>query len=227
MSINETKKYHARKLRKNGMSYSEILREVKISRSTLSRWLRDIPLSNEQKRMLEGRNISRYAGCKARQQERIRLTKKIISESIAETDNLIENKLFLSGLMLYWAEGTKRGEEMVNFSNSDPNMIILMMKWFRSICQVKEEKFRLQIHIHSMLPEQKIKEYWSKITNVPLAQFHKLIIKKTSLGHRKNILYKGTCCIRVCDKNLFRRIMGWKIGILDKFEIKDNYQIPQ
>ena len=129
--------------------------------------------------------------------------------------------------MLYWAEGTKRGEEMVNFSNSDPNMINLMMKWFRKICQVKEERFRIQVHIHSLLTPQYVKNYWSKLTGISIKQFHKLMIKKTSLGHRKNILYYGTCCIRVCDKNLFRKIMGWKIGVLKKFDLKDNYIIPQ
>jgi hypothetical protein len=223
----ETNKNLARRLRQKGKSYSEILKLVKISKSTLSLWLRDIPLSEKQKRKLEGRTKSRYSGSKARQQARINLTKEIIENSKRESNNLLKDKLFLSGLMLYWAEGTKRGEEMVNFSNSDPNMIKLMMRWFREICKVEKERFRIQMHIHSLLNQKDIKDYWSNLTGIPLKQFHKLMVKKTSLSHRKNILYYGTCCIRVCDKNLFRKIMGWKIGVLEKFGLKDNYVIPQ
>lgn len=223
----ETNKNLARRLREEGKSYSEILKLVKASKSTLSLWLRDIPLSEEQKSLLEGRTKSRYSGSKARQQARINLTKQIVESSKKESVKLLNNKLFLSGLMLYWAEGTKRGQEAVIFSNSDPNMIRLMMEWFRKICQVKENRFRIQVHIHSLLDQDEIKKHWSEVTGVSPDQFHKLIIKKTSLGHRKNILYDGTCCIRVCDRNLFRKIMGWKIGVLEKFNLKDNYTIPQ
>ncbi len=47
MKLKEKKK--ARKLRKKGKSYSEILKKVKVSKSTLSVWLRDIKLTAEQK----------------------------------------------------------------------------------------------------------------------------------------------------------------------------------
>lgn len=223
----ETNKNLARRLRQEGKSYSEILKLIKVSKSTISLWLRDMPLSEKQKKQMEGRTKSRYAGSKARQQTRINVTKEIIENSKKESTDLLGNKLFLSGLMLYWAEGTKRGQEAVIFSNSDPNMIRLMMEWFRKVCQVKEERFRIQVHIHSLLSRNEIKKYWSEVTGVSLNQFHKLIVKKTSLKHRKNALYDGTCCIRVCDRNLFRKIMGWKIGVLEKFNLKDDYIIPQ
>ncbi len=226
MTLQKTKKYKARELRKLGKSYSEILKEINVSKSTLSLWLRDIPLTKKQKESLRGRQKSRYNGSKKRQQDRIELTKKIIKESREETKNLINDPLFLSGLMLYWGEGTKHGES-VSFSNSDYNMIEMMMRWFREICLVPEEKFRIQIHIHSLHSKNEIKEYWSKITGIPKDQFHKIIVKKTSLRHRKNKLYQGTCYIRINNRNLFRKIMGWKIGVLKYFNIKDKYQIPK
>ncbi|MBD3248316.1 hypothetical protein GF382_03435 [Candidatus Falkowbacteria bacterium] len=227
MKEKTTQKYLARNLRKRGASYSEILKKVNVSKSTLSLWLRDIELTNKQKEDLVGRRKSRHEGAKANRLRRIDLTKKIIASAKEESLKLKGNSLFLLGVMLYWAEGTKRGEEMVVFSNSDPNMILLMMKWFREICKVKEEKFRIQVHIHSLHKKSEIIKYWSNITKIKSGQFHKLIIKKTSLKHRKNKLYQGTCCIRIYDKNLFRRIMGWKVGILESFKIKDVYNIPR
>ncbi|MFH1426965.1 MAG: hypothetical protein ABIG60_00310 [Patescibacteria group bacterium] len=227
MKRKETQKFSARKLRKQGKSYSEILKKVKVSKSTLSLWLRDIGLSNKQREALQGRTKSRYLGSKSSQFLRIELTKEIIKNAKGEAKKLISDPLFLSGVMLYWAEGTKRGGELVCFSNSDPNTIEFMMKWFRKICLVPENKFRIQIHIHTLLRKRDIKKYWSKVTKISEKQFHKLIIKETSLRYRKNILYNGTCFIRVCDRNLFRKIMGWKIGVLEHFGIEDNYQIPK
>lgn len=227
MKSKNTQKYLARNLRQEGRSYSEIIKEVDVSKSTLSLWLRDIPLTSKQLESLQGRNKSRFLGSKASQKKRIELTKKIITEAGTEAKVLIKDNLFLSGLMLYWAEGTKRGEEMVAFSNSDPNMISLIMRWFREVCLVQEDRFRVQIHIHSLHKKEEIKSYWSKTTKVPLRQFHKLIVKKTSLSHRKQPLYEGTCSIRVYDKCLFRKIMGWKIGVLNELGLKDNYVIPK
>lgn len=221
-----TKKEQARILRRQGKSYAEIKKLVRVSKSTLSLWLRDIQLSEKQIKELKGRCKSRYIASKNRQTERIRSTEKIIKKSRAEASEKINDSLFLSGLMLYWAEGTKRNE-MINFSNSDPNMIMLMMEWFRKICNVPEKKIRIQVHVHSLHCNTEIKKYWSGITKVPMNQFHKIIIKKTSLIHRKNILYNGTCCIRIYNRNLFRRIIGWKIGILEEFNLKDNYKIPK
>jgi hypothetical protein len=225
--MKQTQKHLARSLRDKGKSYSEILKLVNVSKSTLSLWLRDIPLSSSQLKNLQGRNKSRYLGSKSRQLKRIELTREIISKAKTEAKERSGDELFISGLMLYWAEGTKRGGEMVAFSNSDSNMIILMMEWFRKICSVPENKFRIQLQIHSLHKQVNIKKYWSGLVNLPLSQFHKLIVKKTSLGHRKNPLYQGTCCIRICDNNLFRKIMGWKIGYLEKIGLKDNYVIPQ
>lgn len=222
-----TQKYLARGLRKKGKSYSEILKKVNVSKSTLSLWLRDIPLAEKQAKTMRGRIKSRYLGSKRNQRKRIKLTEKIIAKAKKEAGQLMSDKSFLAGLMLYWAEGTKRGEEMISFSNSDPNMIKFMMKWFKKICLVPKNKFRIQIHAHTLHRKKKIKNYWSDITKIPLAQFHKLIIKKTTLRHRKNKLYQGTCCIRIYDRNLFRKIMGWKMGALKKFGIEDNYKIPK
>jgi hypothetical protein len=223
----ETTKHLARKLREQGKSYSEIKKIVDVSKSTISLWLRDIPLSKNQKESLHGRAKSRYAGAKAKQEKRIQSTKEIIKNAKKETISLLKNKLFIPGIMLYWAEGAKRSNDMVIFSNSDPNMIKLMMQWFREICEVKNDKFKIQLQIHSLLDEKQIKKYWSEITEVSIEQFHKTIIKPTSLQHRKNILYNGTCCIRIYDRQLFRKMIGWKIGILKYFNLKDNYIIPK
>lgn len=220
------KKIECIRLRKQGKSYGQILKKIDVSKSTISLWLRDIELTEKQKNnILTGRQKSRYAGAKARQKRRIEKAERIINEAKKETQRLYKNPLFISGLMLYLAEGDKsKSTEAVKFSNSDPILIELMMKWFRKICKVPEEKFRIGIHIHALHCRPKIEKYWSKITNIPLKQFNKTYIKPTSLRHRRNPLYEGTCAIRIGNRDLFRRIKGWKIGIAQKFKIENTPQ---
>ena len=70
-------KVKAIQLRKSGYGYNEILKEIGVSKSTLSLWLRDIKLTdNQKKKLLKGREISRYAGAKSQQKKRIERTKR-------------------------------------------------------------------------------------------------------------------------------------------------------
>jgi|SRR3989339_98742 len=212
----------AESLRKNGASYDEILKSVKVSKSTLSLWLRNIVLTDEQKNKLYTipRQINAYKLAKNNQNIKTEITKKILNDSALEIKHLIDNKLFLSGLMLYWAEGDKSEMiEPVKFTNSDPIMIKFMMRWFREICNVPETKIRITLHIHELHNKIEIENYWSNITGISLGQFNKTQIKKSTLKYRRNALYEGTCSIRIHNKNLFRKIKGWKIGFQKYFNL--------
>ena len=157
-------------LRKLGKSYGEIRKKVKVSKSSLSLWLKDIKLSPEQEKRIyvEIRQKNAYRLAKANQQKKIKTTKEIIEESKKEVHTLFKNPLFLSGLMLYWAEGDKAEKwEMVKFSNSDPMMIKLIMRWFREVCNVSENKFKLRIQIHEVSNIEEGIKFWSLNTGIP------------------------------------------------------------
>lgn len=219
MKLEEKNK--AQELRRLGKSYNEIKELINVSKSSLSRWLDDIDLTKDQlARLLKGREISRYAAGRAKHANKLATISQIKERAKIESLKLMSNPLFLVGLSLYWAEGDKHMQERVKFTNSDPDMIAIIMKWFREICNVPENKFRIALHIHTLHSNNNLINYWSKITKVPKNQFNKTFVKPTSLKQRRNILYNGTCAIIVNDRNLFRKIIGWQIGTLDKFEIK-------
>lgn len=209
-------------LRKKGKSYSEIRKKIKVSKSTLTAWLRDIELSPSQKKRLfvTLRQQNGYRLARSRRDNKRKEVKRIVSEAKNQIPLLLGNPLFISGLMLYWAEGDKSDErEVVKFSNSDSRMIAFMMRWFREICGVKENKFRIALHIHKLHCRPEIEKYWSKISHIHKNQFHKTQIKPTSLKHRRNKLYDGTCAIIINDRSLFRKIKGWKLGFIEKMNI--------
>ena len=214
-------KLQAIKLRQEGCGYPEIAKSIRVSKSTLSRWLKDIELTSQQKKRLQNNSTAAlYISSKSQQRKRESKTKEIINDGKREFALLLKNPLFLSGLLLYWAEGDKNQQERVKFTNSDERMMILIMRWFREICIVPENKFRVALHVHDLHVRQGIVNYWSRLTKVPAEQFYKPYIKKTSLKQRKNVLYNGTCAIVIHDKNFFRKIEGWKLGLLEHFNIR-------
>lgn len=204
--------------RKLGFSYKEIMRFFPVAKSTVSNWCKDIVLAKSQiERLQERKKQGSYAaglkGSKANQDRRAEEVRQIKESAKSEVPLLMNDNFWIAGLMLYWAEGNK--SHSVGISNSDQNIICFMMKWFRKICKVSDQKFRAQLHLHSGQNEKAIKIYWSEITGISIPQFHKSHIKKEGTGHRKNILYNGTLKIGICNLNLLYKIQGWIEGFID------------
>jgi len=209
-------KIEAIKLRKKGRSYSEIRDVIKVSKSTLSSWLKSIELTPQQKSRLTSLQATAYLGAKKKQEKSARHHQEIREKAKKEAAELVKNPFFVAGLMLYWAEGSKNIGS-VQFSNSDPAMIKIMMRWFRKFCFVPENKFRIGLFMHSLHIKEDCKNFWHKITSVPLTQFHKPYIKPTIFSNRKNRLYEGTCNIVIHNRDLLSRIIGWKDGAKEIF----------
>ena len=117
-SIAELKRWEqkelAQSLRRQGLSYREILARLpfSLSRSTISAWCKEIELTPEQLDRLDqlfrdGSYRGRLLGPKATQARRATEVEKIRARARAEVPQLIHNELWLAGLMLYWAEGSK------------------------------------------------------------------------------------------------------------------------
>ncbi|NCO15578.1 hypothetical protein GW816_01870 [Candidatus Wolfebacteria bacterium] len=120
--------------------------------------------------------------------------------------------------MLYWAEGGKSIRGIVRFSNSDPEMIKIIMAFFRKICRVPEEKFRGYIHIHPHLDYKKAEKYRSSIANIPLSKFYKTYRKMNRFSkNKKDNLPFGTFDVYILSTELFLKISGWARGIFGSY----------
>ncbi len=214
-------KREAIRLRKQGLPYSAIKKTLRVSKSSLSLWLRDVELSPKQKKkILVGLEKSRYAGAMQKRADRNRRIEIVRSQARKEFLGLSKNPLFFTGLALYAAEGDKNSMERVKFANSDPYLIVLMMRWFREICLVPESKFRIALHIHNLHSNRSVTSFWVSRVSLPKSQFYKLYVKQSTLKHRRNVLYNGTCSVIISSKDLFRKIMTWKQMLFENFEAK-------
>jgi len=205
-------KEKALELRQQGKSLGEISSILSVAKSSVSWWCRNIRLSKKTRSEIMSRCGNHTAGALANKVKRgkeILLLSDLAKKNFKRFDIRDLERLKDIGTIIYWCEGAKRGMRQVDFTNSDPKMVRIMMCWFRQIHHVPEEKFKVSIYYHGGQNENKMRRYWSKITGVPLNQFHKSIFKKEGTGHRKNILYYGTCKIRVCDCDLLHKILAW------------------
>ena len=209
-------------LRKRGYSYSEILKEVPVYKSTLSIWLRSVGLAKKQKqRLTEKRLKAALKGGIARHNQRIIITKWIKSKARKEIKNISDRELWLIGTALYWAEGAKQKEtnpsQKVRFSNSDPLMLKLYLKWLKKICKIPKNDIHFEIYIHETANTEEAKRYWSKVFNISINKLQKVRLKKNKIRtKRKNIGkgYHGLVDIYTNRSTNFNRmISGWIEGI--------------
>ncbi|WKZ25503.1 MAG: hypothetical protein QY322_03915 [bacterium] len=229
MNPKPLEKKNAIKLRKLGYSYSEILKEVKVSKSSLSSWLRDVKITNSQIDRLRLKNsTARKLGSIVLKRNRIEKTKAIINKAKLEIGKLDQNYLKVIGTVLYWTEGSKQKEhnpskELV-FTNSDVNMIKIYLLWLRKCLSIKPEDIKFEIYIHETYnkTQKELILFWAKISGFTKDNFKKIYFKKNKVNSfRKNRGKEYNGVLRVSVKrstDINRKVMGWVEGICLQFQ---------
>jgi predicted transcriptional regulator len=147
-----TQKIEAIKLRKQGYSLFEIAQKLSISKSSVSVWSRDINLSQKAqdrilKKIKKGSYIGRIKGSQTNKNKKILVQKRVYDQVSKEISNVTNRELLFLGLALFWGEGNKKGSRFV-FSNSDPTMIKIVLKWLIRCMNVSKEDVYMSIQIN-------------------------------------------------------------------------------
>jgi len=224
MISKQQEKEKAIKLRKLGYSYSEILEEVFVSKSTLSLWLRSVGMAKKQKqRITEKRITASLRGAQIKKEQRIAKTKAIKDAARKEIEKINQRDLWLIGISLYWAEGSKEKEYKpgsgIIFNNSDPKMVLFFLKWLKTFFSANNSDIIYELYIHETANYEKSQIYWSNILLIPVEKI-KVYLKKNKINtNRKNTQenYNGLIRIKlVKSSSMNRKITGWIEGICEK-----------
>lgn len=217
-------------MRMQGKSYTEISRGLGMSKSTLSLWFRHLILPEEMRAKINSR--ARTASINAILKHNKKQThdaeersRAIRADHRKSVGTISVRELMLIGSALYWAEGYKRpilrdGKPRtyhpVSFTNSDPLMVKLFLKFLRGVCHVAEEHIKADLRIFEHQNEAHLLDYWGRITGLPYSNFRKTYRGVSISNQRKrpfNVLPYGTIQIRVSRTEVFHRIMGWIEGL--------------
>ncbi len=216
-------------LRKSGLLYSEILKQVHVAKSTVSLWLHGVGLSKKQnQRLTEKKLAAILRGGQAKRAQRLQRTRDIYKAAESEVRQISKEQLWILGVGLYWAEGSKEkehrpGSNMI-FNNSDPAMIKVFLKWLVEVCEVSPINITLEIYIHenSVNQVKSVQNHWSEITGFPISALQRVYYKQNKIStNRKNIgnLYYGSLRVKVnASSVLLRRVTGWTRGIIRELE---------
>lgn len=196
-------------MRKRGMSYSQIKEKLGVSKSTLSGWLYNMPLSEKRIRELQADNpvrIERYINTMRAKRE---AKNKIVYQEIAKRIGSISDREFLiAGLFLYWAEGSKTKNSSIGLTNTNPMMLVLFIRWLKFF-NIPSSRLKIHLHLYSDMNIKKQVYFWSKTLNVPISQFRKPYIKKTTLSSitYTNGFGQGTCSVILDDVNICTQVL--------------------
>lgn len=203
----------AYQLRLEGKSYKEISRKLFIPLSTLSHWFSSDFVSNQIKLDLckskvytDRINLSKLSILKRQKYENE--IEKVQDEAVILLPVLMENPLFVSGLVLYWGEGDevlKNG--LVRLSNTDPELIKTFLKFLLEQLEIDIHRIRVQVILYPDLNPVTTVGYWSSFLGLPLTNFHKSAIIQGKTKNRRSEY--GICVLGVSDSKLKLRILTW------------------
>lgn len=202
-------KNFAIKLRKQGKSYSQIKAELGVSKSTLSLWLRDLPLSEKRLRELRDFSQIRIEKTRATKLLKKQTRRKSVYKKVAEDIESTKDKEFFAGFYLYWGEGTKTAEYTVALTSSDTAIIACFIKWLQML-GVSKEDMRVKLHVYS---DQNVAEriaFWSDATGLSSAQFYKPYVKNSLLSNMtyKGMFGNGTCTVLYHNRDVYEYVMA-------------------
>jgi transposase len=210
----------ARELRLQGWTCDQIQVELGCSKSSISLWVRDLPKP-------ERRPASEQAKLAGRKRWDHELAQRDIERqrtkaaAAATIGTLSDRELFLLGVGLYWAEGSKDKEydrrECVTFVNSDPEMIEVFLRRL-DLLGVERGRLRFTVMIHETADVAGAEGYWADLVGSDRAAFYKTTLKRHNPKTvRKNVgeSYRGCLAIKVRQSaELYRRIEGAWYGIV-------------
>jgi transposase-like protein len=202
----------ARALRCNeGLSVKAIAQRVGASPSSVSRWVKDVQLSEEQKAILLARAYN--GGVKGSSiNAALRREARLLAQEDGRARARQGEPLHVAGCMLYWAEGAK-DRNQIQFTNSDPDMARFFVTFLRTYFNLRDEDIRITCNLFAdhVVKQREIEQFWLETLALPSASLRKSVVNvysKYSKKKRMNRLPFGTCRIVVSRTRVVQSIFG-------------------
>jgi hypothetical protein len=191
----------ARRLRGEGKTMLEIANEVQVSKSSVSRWVRDVPFTPSKRRTGPQRRPHPWHDAKLRNIEQLNVMGRHLVGVLSEESFLV------AGAALYAGEGSKRDGQLV-FANTDPALVAFFCRWLRHVFVIDEGRLRVRVYLHQGLDLDAAVAFWSGVTGVPVEQFRKGYRAVAKHGIRNNKHEFGCVYVSYGSSEVQRSIMG-------------------
>ncbi len=216
-------------LRKSGMAIGIIAKQLAVSKGTVSKWVSDIMLTQDQINHLKQQNPiynrqihgGKARAAKAREK---RLTYQNEGRLKAQEKNLLHQ----AGCMLYWAEGSKSKNSLC-FVNSDIQMIKFFLKFLKESFNLSNEDITISVNCYTNngLSKNEIESFWIselrlELTNLRKGQENNRPRSSTNIIRHHKLIY-GICTINVKrSTHIVQHIYG---AIQEYAQFNNNYML--
>ncbi len=191
----------ARALRARNKTLQEIADLLHVSKSSVSVWVRDVPVTPSKRRTGPHRRPH------PAHERKLREIEECDALGTLAVGALDEQAFLAAGAALYAGEGAKRDGNVV-FANTDAAMVAFHCAWLRRFFDIDEGRLRVRVYLHEGLDLDAAEEHWAAVTGVPRAQFRApyRAVADASRRHAKHV--HGCCYVGYACTRTHRRIMG-------------------
>lgn len=203
----------ALRLRSQGWSLDQIYQKLRKPRSTVYYWISHIPLSR--KRLAISRHKARLKAVQACRDKRLKSVEIHNRQGLKDINNVSQRELFMIGVALYWAEGSKQREKSVSqrlvFTNNDPYMILIYFKWL-DLLKIPEEIRECSLYLHQqyIYLESNIRNLWQRKLSGRVINWKNTVYKHNQTSKPISEDYLGVMRVTILKSSgLNRRVMGW------------------
>jgi len=184
---------------------------VGASPSSVSRWVKDVELSAEQRAILLARAYN--GGAKGSSiNSALRREARLLAQEDGRALARQGEPLHVAGCMLYWAEGGK-SRNQIQFTNSDPDMTRFFVTFLRTYFNLRDEDIRIRCNLFAdhAVKQREIEQFWLDTLGLPAASLCRSVVNvysKYSKKKRVNRLPFGTCRVVVSRTRVLQSIYG-------------------
>jgi len=182
---------HARTLRQQGLTYTEICHQMgRIPQGTLAGWLKNIHLTAVHRRRIhakiiasaaKGRPLARAAWANKMARWREQIETRVKPLGVLPSLHPAIGKL-VCGIMYLCEGGKYPSSRQLIFGNSDPAIIRTFLALVRQCYPVDERKWRIRVMHRCDQDGEALRSYWSEISGVPLSQCYRSYADQRTRG---------------------------------------------
>lgn len=214
-------KGRAIQMRKRGRSIRFIESTLNIPRSTLSGWLKNVPLTNEQRHKLNADWLKSLAKSRIKakkwhhhkKEERLREAARS-AESTLSAIPINTDILELAVAFLYLGEGTKG--KCTALANSNPNVIKFYVRALKQLYKLADHDLVVELHLRHDQNGNEMITYWSSAVSLPPTSFIKPVFDRRTESKPTRKGYNGVCVIRCRTVAIQRKLMYIASGFSNK-----------
>jgi transcriptional regulator with XRE-family HTH domain len=222
MVRNKEKLEQALQFRKRGFTLEEIARICEVSKSTVSKWLKNnansAEITKQNKHRAGQENAKRLKLInKTRNNERASRYKEVVRSADTEFKHYKTNPLFVAGLTAYASLGDLSEEHSIRLTTARMMVHKTFISFAVEYLGVPKKKIKLWLLLYTEHNEETCMKKWHKTTTLPYAQFHKNQVVKSNPKHKT--LHHGVGNTIIGSTVLKHKLIRW-IELMQKELVK-------